>query len=299
MTSNVKHINIGLNWGGMGDQIARAPAVKALLGDYPNIEVTLFVFPSVLPLYVDWFATHPQVRGIYDLELFKQLPEGELITNFDHSWFLQLGMPLTAHGYLTLALAMPAAGRHMPYLSLGTGMSVTKEESKLVILTPNFTAMSRSLHTTVWNEIITEVKALGLTPVLLGSNKTEFSGRTYHLDTEGCIDMRDKTSLHEAVEWIERSLAVIGIDNGLIHLAACTKTPIIVAYSTQIPENRLPVRDEGVIKHFVAKSACRGCESWLRFEPTHNFTGCFTKTFDCVKSFTAQDFIKPLMEILV
>jgi ADP-heptose:LPS heptosyltransferase len=295
MLLKVKHLNIGLNYGGLGDAIARAPAVKALLQDYPQFSVDLYVFPSVLPLYTEWFGNHPQVRGIHPLKDFDEITDGNLI-NFDHSWYFQLGMHLTDHAYLTLTQSMPR--RRMPYLPLGSGQRVTSADSKLVCLTPNFTALNRSLDPLLWSEIIRQVKALGLTPVLLGSSKTEFAGEAYVAGETGCLDLRDKTTLLEAVAWMEKSIAVIGIDNGLIHLAACTKTPIIVAYSTQIPENRLPVRDEGEIKVVVTPSECRGCETWLRFVHNHDFKRCYTKTYNCVRAFTAEHFIAPLKELL-
>ena len=291
-----KHINVGLTYGGLGDAIARAPAIKAFLEDYSHIEVTLFVFPSVIELYTEWFMTNRQVRGIYPLDEYKNLAAGELILNFDHSWYFQLGMHLTTHAYLTLALTMPS--RRMPYLSLSDSDPVSYKTSNLVCITPNFTAISRSLAPNVWQGIIRGIQELGLIPVLLGSTKSEFKGEAYVNAEPGCIDLRDKTTLLEAVAWMEKSIAVIGIDNGLIHLAACTKTPIIVAYSTQIPENRLPVRDEGSISYIVASSECRGCETWLRFENEHNFKNCYTNSFDCVKSFSVASFINPLKELL-
>ena len=61
-------------------------------------------------------------------------------------------------------------------------------------------------------------------PVFLGKSHLDLN-EDYDL-SEG-VDFIGRTLLFDALRIIDCAEMVIGIDNGLLHLAACTKTPIV------------------------------------------------------------------------
>lgn len=275
-------IHIICSWGGMGDQIARAASIRAVLEDERELNIALYVFPSVVSLFQQFFGAHPRVHGIYTFDEFRSnVKPNDLFVDFGDTRHFQLGMHPIDHAYMTICSRMPR--RKINYIPLSDAPAVTAKESSFVALTPNFTAENRALPAEWWNELIRQLRENGLTPLILGSTKSEFVTKAQDINTEGCFDLRDKTSLIDAAKWIQRSIAVVGLDNGLIHLAACTKTPIIVAYSSQYANNRVPVRQEGDIFIVTNSSKCVGCEVWLRFKQDHKYTTCIKETYECLK----------------
>jgi ADP-heptose:LPS heptosyltransferase len=115
--------------------------------------------------------------------------------------------------------------------------------------------------------------------------------------------IREKTTLIEAGNIIAGAQVICGLDNGLLHLAGCTDTPIVAAYTTVRPEHRLPYRHGSLGSGcYVVEPdedlACRFCQSNMDFEFTHDFRDCFYKDFKCTKQITADKFIRKLDELL-
>lgn len=292
LAGDIDEVSLILNWGGLGDQIARIPAVTALLNEHPTLSVNLFVYPYCLSLFQEVFSTHPRVNSIRPIDEWKTLPEGSNYISFDETNHLSLGMHITDHAYLTFCKRLPTEKYNYPTLR-----KAINNEIRYVALTPNFTAESRALPVSTWNQIIEYVTSLGAVPVLLGSE--DLGGRGFSFSTDKVLDLRGSTTLQDALDWIQRARVVVGLDNGLIHLAGLTETPIIAMYSTQKAYNRAPRRKNGKIYTFDAKSACNGCEIKLRFMKNHDFKGCAIRTFDCVNSFSLEDIKEVLtLEIL-
>lgn len=111
------------------------------------------------------------------------------------------------------------------------------------------------------------------------------------------IDLRNKTSIPELASIISKSLAVVGVDSGILHLAGTTKTPIIASYTNVDWKFRLPVRKEGTTLVVEPDSKCRYCSShWLM--DFYNFANCYTGKFTCVNSLTADKYITALEMVL-
>jgi len=161
------------------------------------------------------------------------------------------------------------------------------------VVTTGMTTNSRKVPPGGWNAVIEHVRARGLTPVLLGKSVMETgNARNIHttfdgaLRTEGCVDLRDKTSLMQAASIMSGAACVIGHDNGLLHLAGCTDVPIVFGYNMASPEHRQPIRKVGrVYNVFLTKEelACTFCQSNTNFVIGYNFRDCFYGDMICMQ----------------
>jgi ADP-heptose:LPS heptosyltransferase len=148
------------------------------------------------------------------------------------------------------------------------------------------------------------IKQQGFTPVFIG--KTDMNLET-HLKPKSSLpdnlqgyglDLRNRTTMLELAAVIAASAAIVGLDSGPIHLAGCTKTPIVCGYTTVAPEHRVPIRDEGRTYAVIPDCECRLCESnWEAH--FHNYERCYYGPDPiCCQEMTAAKFIPPLREIL-
>lgn len=122
------------------------------------------------------------------------------------------------------------------------------------------------------------------------------------------LDLIDKTTVLQAANIMSGALAVVGVDNGLLHLAGCSKVPIVAGFTTVSPDIRLPYRDGVLGKDCYvvtppATLACRFCQQGTNFLYGHDYRNCLYKNDSaldrlCTKSITADRFIHHLEIIL-
>lgn len=295
--NKIERCAIGINWGGLGDCIARAPAVRTLLESQSDVQFRFYVQSIGLELYQHWFSGYKNVEFIKNLtEAVDETGPGH-VKSFDATKQLGLGMHLVDHGYLALLERMPLPTDDKNYLSLA---KVPFDHKDFVVLTPNYTAGNRTLADDQWEPLIDGILARGLEVHLCGSSAGFDPLRGKYELLDKVTDMRNKhPSIVECAGYLANAKAVLGVDNGLIHVAACTEVPIVVAYTSQLPEYRVPIRKVGKIEVVAATSACNGCEVKLRFIENFNFKYCYTKTLECVKTITAERLLNALDKVLL
>lgn len=162
---------------------------------------------------------------------------------------------------------------------------LSKVCKKYAVITTGQTSPSRRVKPEYWNAIIDHVIAKGFTPVFLGKAevptgnggpiKTTYSDKVNY--AKG-IDLRDKTTLLEAASILNSASFVVGHDNGLLHLAGCTDTPIIFGYNLASPAHRRPRRNSGRVYDVTlshADLACNHCQSKTNFVIGFVFHTCF------------------------
>ena len=127
--------------------------------------------------------------------------------------------------------------------------------------------------------------------------KPTFEGVSF----EGCIDLIDKTSIPEALSIISDAKMIIGLDNGLIHLAGLTDCPIVAGYTTVDPYYRLPYRHgEKGQNCFVVEptSGCKYCQTENYESYGINFLKCNIMTKECMNSLTLEKWIEQIEKVL-
>lgn len=122
-------------------------------------------------------------------------------------------------------------------------------------------------------------------------------------DTTGCINLIDKTTIPEALSVMasKQCWAVLGVDGGLLHLAALTNTTIIAGYTTVDPYYRLPYRN-GVKGQnvFIVEpdSECRYCQTNTFCTYGMRFDVCNIGRPECMMSLTTDKWIRQIERAL-
>jgi ADP-heptose:LPS heptosyltransferase len=174
------------------------------------------------------------------------------------------------------------------------------QDIKYAVMTPGCTAKTRAMPASVYNAICDHLLNLNIIPVHLGVTEMDGGIRKIEMnegyDFSKGIDLRNKTSVIEAAKTMDCAEMVIGIDNGLLHLASMTKTTVIFGYTMVGPRHRRPNRWMGRIYELHAdkeKLPCLFCQEKMRFFFDHHFTNCIYKENEpqCVKAINKESFI--------
>ena len=210
--------------------------------------------------------------------------------------------PLTSKNYLKLDVTS----------ILGLGFDLPDDYA---VLTTGFTAEVREWPPEEVNKTAKWLVEQGITPVFLGQTQTETGNKhtikgTFkeEIDFSQGINLIDKTSLLQAATIMYSAKAVLGVDNGLLHVAGCTDVPIIGGFTTVTPEVRMPVRNNILGWNYYPvvpdKSLeCSFCQEKTNFLFGHDYRNCIYKgkkaqENQCTKQMTAEKFIYQLKVVL-
>jgi hypothetical protein len=163
------------------------------------------------------------------------------------------------------------------------------EGGPIAVVTAGASHDNRKLPPRAMNGILNHLRAKGMTPVVLG--KSEVGSRAIAFD-EGydfsqTFDLINKTTLIEAGSIMQAARVVIGVDSGLLHLAAMTAVPLVFGYTVASPATRRPRRVEGVatigeIYPDPDVLTCTFCQDKMRHLVNHDFKNCLYKDNACV-----------------
>ena len=99
---------------------------------------------------------------------------------------------------------------------------------------------------------------------------------------EHCIDLSNKLSLEECVAVINGAKLLIGVDTGVGHIAAATKTPSVLIYSGINPIEHWSPKSS-LAQIVINKPACYPC---------YRMNGC--ETMECVRSITVEQLLQKI-----
>lgn len=310
-----QHINVAMNDGGIGDQIARLPVIKYCLDRYPHVSFDCWSPDYFIPV------ARNALRGYEDRCQFVSLSRMKppffnpdlMAVGFLTDSHTTLRTHLVDHGFNIMNDGLPPI-EYRNYLKLRMD-EIDTADFKLtpgtyVCLTPGYTAVVRALLPAAWNEIAAWLVTKGLVPVWLGASEAPVNSGIIsikaqldeEIDYTVGIDLRNKTSLLEAGKLMGYAKAVVGLDNGLIHLAAMSYVVLVAGYTSVDPAVRLPYRRNmlGWNCRIVVPDeslTCRFCQVKAHFVYSHDFRTCLTGTLDCIRQLTAKKFIDELKEI--
>ena len=317
------------NEGGLGDQIARLTPIKYCLDNYPWVTPNLivpeyfkdyaqYIFPDIKVMNFDesnvFFEKEVKSLIKYNKKLTLDQAKREVLSELkqiksDIGLHSMIRTNLVDCAYNCLLDYQPDDIKHKNYLSCPPlDVSIFNVPNKFVVITTMFTAKVRELPPKVVSDIVDYCKEIGYKIVFLGKSKARagdmhtIKGET-HIDYDMGINLVDKTSLMEAATIMSKAAAVIGLDNGLLHLAATTDVPIIYGFTTVEPHHRLPVRHNEMgwnIQTIVPDEDidCRFCQSKMNFVYNHKFTECFYGDYKCIKKMDSEPYIEALKNII-
>lgn len=186
-----------------------------------------------------------------------------------------------------------------------------KLPKEYVVITTGYTAKIREFMPEKVNKITEYLNNKNMPVVFLGNRQT-FTGENVSnivghfnesIDFSKGINLVDKTSLLEAGKIIAGAKAIVGIDNGLMHIAGCTDTPIVGGFTSVSPHLRNPYRNNELgwnCYNVIPPESCkeRFFQSNWDYIFNFDFRFCYYNDYECVKSINAQDFINHLETIL-
>lgn len=303
----IETVNFLFDDGGIGDNICRLPAIRYLKDTYPNLIPIVWVPDYFLPL-AKHFLPDVDVRDftMAKTQYNDKLPGRKTSNNA----YNNMRTHMVDHAFHILT-NKDVHGWYKNYLRLRLEeIDVTKFNlpDDYLVITTGYTAQVREFIPETINNIVKYAKLKGLQIVFLGNKKTIVSKKTGNIISnfnqeiqfkEG-IDLIGKTSLLEAGKIMGMARVVIGLDNGLLHLAGCTDVPIIAAYTTVEPKYRLPYR-YGKLGYncysIIPEESleCRFCQSEWDFTFDIDFRKCYYGDRLCTQQITFDKF-KPILD---
>ena len=311
--SSFNTIAVSLKWGGLGDNIARIPALRYLIKGYPQNSYHIFCPEYLLDLYkrfclIENFGPRVHLHPYSEWKTAEK--RFRIIIDFEPHSFTALRMHLVDVAFIHLNDKIPTKEESIypKYDPFWTDVVDFKkwtslQPSKYIVITTMYTAPVREWPAEEINKTVQGVIDRGYLPVFLGESNipimNTLSIQSYtstEVDYSKGLDLRGETTLIEALTIMHNSHAVLGVDNGLLHLASCTKAPVIWGFTSVNPMVRLPETPYDV-PHFIVsptKLACKFCQTNINWEVNHDFTKCFYKDYLCLKEMKAEKFLMPL-----
>lgn len=145
------------------------------------------------------------------------------------------------------------------------------DPKKLVLIHPGPSWTVKEWPRENWTALITRLRQRGFTSIAqLGVGRYMNFGKVAVDTIPGAESLVDELSVEECFAIIGRAKLFIGIDSGLLHIAACTRTPAVGLFGPTSPQFFYA---EGVRKNFVVSEVeCQGC--YHRLPRLHWVTGC-------------------------
>ena len=288
-----------LNAGGMGDYINYAAALKWIAERAPWVHGTVFISPFLIEFLEYIFKPYPhwKIRSGDHIKLESDIcfmgPEIQMPTHLaNHQLLNATGAHLMDLGFAYYANMNTApADWTLPFAEFPENKvhaELRGQTGKYVVITPGAVTVARYVTGEHLNPIIRHVKSLGLLPVFLGKDEVSKFVKPMFADDiafdEG-LDLRNKTTVCQAAAIMERAACVLGLDNGLLHLAACTKANVIFGYNITSVKHREPRRRWGRLINISLTDeelACSGCQSKMKLLVNHTFHRCLYSDSKCI-----------------
>jgi ADP-heptose:LPS heptosyltransferase len=136
-------------------------------------------------------------------------------------------------------------------------------------------------------------------PVFLGKSEMTRRDLKSDYDYSRGYNLIDKTSLMEAAKIMKEAQVVLGIDNGLLHLASMTDATILYGFTMVGPEHRRISRPFGDTYELYGNKEtlpCLFCQEKVRFFLGHNFKDCIYKehTPACVRALNIESWVSTI-----
>lgn len=304
-------INIILMDGGLGDHISSLIAVNYIIEKYPWITPLVYT-----PDYLKDLSTHllpdkTYIRNYTEMQQYYSPNRPTKTTRWDG-----VVSPMKIHcadyAFLKLCDEMPAEEFKKPLKIKPDLIKIDKFNlpKDYAVLTVGHTVKVREWPANEVNKVAKYLINLGTTPIFLGSTSAKTG--TEHvikgqfsedIDYSLGIDLIDKTNLLEAAKIMHGARAVLGVDNGLLHLATCTDAPIVGGFTTVSPGIRVPYSNDQIYLTVTPDVKCRFCQKDTNFLYGHVYTECLYKRHEsgylgCTKEMTGEKFIDKLKGLL-
>jgi hypothetical protein len=311
MMPKLREYSLAFHQGGLGDVIGQLPAVKYILDFHPHISINMFAHNYAIDLCKKAFTGYDNIQffKMEDIEssgkkdLLLRSPYVHKITN--------LASHIVDHAFTTL-LNTSVEDKYKNYLKIDPiNIHRLKLPKDYAVITTGFTSDTREWLPEYVNGVSEWLVSKGITPVYIGKKYTQAHHNigitgNFKANYSNGVNLIDKTNLFEAHSIMHNAQAVLGLDNGLIHLAGMSdKAKIVAGFTTVDPKHRLPYRNDILgwncftVTPDVEKLPCTYCQSNMSFaDSSHSFTNCYYGDFECLKHMTTDKWIAQLEKAL-
>jgi ADP-heptose:LPS heptosyltransferase len=139
-----------------------------------------------------------------------------------------------------------------------------------------------------WTRLVQALREAGFPNIVqLGASGSSDAGAALRTPIPGVVSLVNQLSIEELVAMISGCDLLIGIDSGLLHIAASVGTPGIGLFGATSPALRFsPDLAHACV---VSRVKCQGCHH--RLPRLHWVTGC-PLGFDCMKSISVEEVLR-------
>lgn len=311
-------VRLDLSYGGLGDIIARLPAIRYVYEQWPHVHMYVFTYDyahklveAALKPFNDRTYTLPfsaQERWL-ERRWCRQMPT----IDFFPDKITGVRLHLTEQGFINICDKVPERGEKWNYLQADlTKIDISSYTipERYGILCTEYTARVREWPAQEVENVAKWMIQNKITPILLGKSTNELGADKGTVETQsdvtalqGVLDLRDQTDLLQALKIIDGAQFVAGVDNGLLHLASMTDTPTIWGFTTVEPSQRLPFRQgsqyhKTLVIEPSESLACRFCQSKQHFVLVEgrpwDYKKCMYGDRLCTTQMTAGKFISSI-----
>lgn len=271
--------------GALGDVLMATPIIRELYNDYDGL-CDIYVQTG----YPDVFKDSPYVTGVNPAELHHY----DAVYNLTRSYENNPAMH-TVHAYGWSVFG----NMELSDYSLELFHSESDANKILTLGYRNYVVIhmrqhnwpSRNLRPEFYKQLILQIlDETDLNIVQVGGeHELAFSGNDRLINDLG------KYSIHELKCLVEGARAFIGIDGGLIHVAACTDTPMLSFFTSCRAEFRKPLRKNQPF-YPIANIECYGCQLQNPV-PCVEFV-CHRNDVACIDSFDEVAVVNTLKEAI-
>ncbi len=287
--------------------IARLPAVRYLTKQ-EHVRLTVYWPDYFIPLAKMLLPETQMLRHLGNSEMVYADERIPLI-DFKPVLHTSCHTTLVDHGFRVMTDRSPPTPEDEIYprydsWSVGDIYIPAALPEKYIVVTPLFTSKTREWNGPSINETIKGIHEMGYKTVLMGrTEKAEVGNGTFirggvpeGLDRSlATVDLIDQLTLSQCLDVLDRASAVVGLDNGLLHLAGCTDTPAVWAFTSVLAQHRIP---SGVKTEVVTPDVdCYGCQSRVCMI-RHDFRQCPFGDYLCIKEITFVKFLQALKKVL-
>jgi ADP-heptose:LPS heptosyltransferase len=253
---------------GMGDIICTVGPARELMRRHPGAFFIYNCHPD--------FAAVPQLAGIAD-----RVTTLAAIGVVGHWYKIFLGGYYHfAHGDDTPGMVatepmiaefcrqfdLPVTDAHPPLAASPAALEKVKTllaqknlaAKNLILLHPGPSWTIKEWPLEHWAKLVSELRGRGFTSIAqLGVGRYMNFGKVTVNAIPGTVSLVDELSIEECLAAIAAAKLFVGIDSGLLHLAASARTPAVAVWGPTAPQFFYPA---AVRKNFVVSDvACQGC----------------------------------------
>ena len=289
---------------GMGDIICTIPAARLLKQRHPGAHFIYNCHPD--------FVDVPRIAGVADA-----VTSLEAVGIVGHWYrFLLGGFYHFAHGgdlpgrnarepmvaEFCRQFDLPVTEEH-PRINAGDAAQARVrillaqnklDADSLVLVHPGPSWTVKEWPHAQWAALVAGLRERGFTNVAqLGVGRYLTTGKVAVETIPGTVSLVDQLSVEDCMAIIARAKLFVGIDSGLLHLAACARTPAVGLWGSTSPQFFYAAAHSAGF--LVARVECSGCEH--QNPRWHWFTGC-PHDIRCMKSIMAPDALQACLNLL-